>query len=69
MVARLTREPALKIGIPEVRLKGEDPGRPPVGAFAVGRDGRLLMLQPVGDAAARARLVLVQNWPAAIAAR
>ena len=66
MMARLVRDPALKVGIPEVRLKEEDPATPSLQPFAVGRDGRLLMTRAVDSAAERARLVLIQNWRAAM---
>jgi hypothetical protein len=59
----------VKLGVPAILLDEATvgPNGPSLGWFDVARDGRFLMSRPVDRPAGNTRrLVLVQNWPAAI---
>jgi Tol biopolymer transport system component len=66
-VSPITTQP-LSVGTPSVLFVDDEPGAPNISAFAVATDGRLLMTRVAprspGDAA---RMVLLQNWRAAVA--
>jgi eukaryotic-like serine/threonine-protein kinase len=65
----VTLHPAVKLGVPAILFdEGTiEPNGPSFGWFDVARDGRFLMSRPVDPAAGDTRrLVLVQNWIAAM---
>ena len=65
-VAPISTSP-LTVGESSVLLRDDEPGTPTLGAFDVAADGRILIIRPApqapGDAA---RMVLLQNWRAAV---
>jgi predicted Ser/Thr protein kinase len=69
-VVSVTTAPAIRLGAPTALFDNTKPDAPRLTDYAVAADGRrFLMRKPVATGPAEAsRLVVVQNWPALIAA-
>jgi hypothetical protein len=66
MSAEVTVDPPVKIGVASQLFQQSDTTGPQINSFEVSLDGRFLMTKPIVSPGDENRLVLVENWTAAV---